>query len=210
MSDWSFFSKLTCWTADMAPKLGCGSAFITGTADLDTALSKTWDPDYVLQNVSFYQIRYLRNEKTSACVIFIRVRYQLCLTEKFSVLLNRKIKKCQNRTCLNLSFWEFKCYGETWPRSPPSSTRAPETDMSRPGFEPRPHELQEGTLAKSYSSSLLITIRNIYTRPPQCAILITWIRILDLEWDECGSGSATGTTPPPPPKKLHLWRPRDK
>jgi hypothetical protein len=50
------------------------------------------------------------------------------------------------------------CYGETWPRSSPSSTRGPETDMSWPG------------LAKSYSNSLLI--RNIYRSPwhdsPQC------------------------------------------
>jgi hypothetical protein len=50
------------------------------------------------------------------------------------------------------------------PRSSSSSTRAPEFDMSRPGMEPGPPGWDSSTLAKSYSYSLLITIRNIYMR----------------------------------------------
>jgi hypothetical protein len=38
-----------------------------------------------------------------------------------------------------------------------------ETDMSRPGIE----RWEASTLAKSYSNSFLITIQNIYMRPPQ-------------------------------------------
>jgi hypothetical protein len=41
-----------------------------------------------------------------------------------------------------------------WPRSSPSSTRAPETDMSPPGLKPGPPRCEANTLAKSYSNSL--------------------------------------------------------
>ncbi len=41
-------------------------------------------------------------------------------------------------------------------------TRHPETDMFRPGIEPRPMRWEASTLAKSYSNSYLIAIRNIY------------------------------------------------
>ncbi len=39
-------------------------------------------------------------------------------------------------------------YGETWSMSSPSSTRAPETDMSRPGFDPATSWTAEGHSSK--------------------------------------------------------------
>jgi hypothetical protein len=56
----------------------------------------------------------------------------------------------------------WRHYEETWPKSSPSSIRGPEYDMSRLGIEPGPTRWEESTLAKSYSNSLLIVIRNIY------------------------------------------------
>ncbi len=49
---------------------------------------------------------------------------------------------------------KIKHNGETWPRSSPSSTRAPETNMSRLGLKPGPPRWEAKTLAKSYSNSL--------------------------------------------------------
>jgi hypothetical protein len=43
-------------------------------------------------------------------------------------------------------------YGGTWPGFTPSSTRARETDMPRPGCEPWPLTQQARTLAKSYQA----------------------------------------------------------
>jgi hypothetical protein len=45
--------------------------------------------------------------------------------------------------------------------------------MSRPGFKPWLPALEGGTLAKSYSKSLLQTIQNIYMTPPQQHSLCT-------------------------------------
>ncbi len=58
------------------------------------------------------------------------------------------------------------------PRSYPSSMKAPETDMSRQRMEPGPPQWEASTLAKSYSNSLLITIKEhiheITHACPQC------------------------------------------
>ncbi len=52
-------------------------------------------------------------------------------------------------------------YGGTWPRSSPSLTRGPETDMSRAGIK-GPHWWEASILAKSYSNSVSIAMQNIY------------------------------------------------
>ncbi len=50
----------------------------------------------------------------------------------------------------------------TWPRSSPSVTRGPETDISWSVIEPGPLGWEASSLAKSYSNNVLIAIRNIY------------------------------------------------
>ncbi len=50
-------------------------------------------------------------------------------------------------------------YWEAWPRSSPSSTRAPETDKSWPIIEPGSLWWEATTLAKSYWNSCLIPIK---------------------------------------------------
>ncbi len=56
----------------------------------------------------------------------------------------------------------IRYYEETWPRTSPSLTRGPRTDMSRPGIKPGPPRWEASTLEKSHSKSLLIAIRNSY------------------------------------------------
>jgi hypothetical protein len=53
--------------------------------------------------------------------------------------------------------------GDTWPRSSPSVTWGPETDMSWLGTESRPLLWEATTLATSYSNTMLIAMRNIYS-----------------------------------------------
>jgi hypothetical protein len=52
------------------------------------------------------------------------------------------------------------------------STRAPETEMSRPEIEPWPPRWEASTLAKIYSKSQLVVIRYIYMSLRQCVIFV--------------------------------------
>jgi hypothetical protein len=75
-------------------------------------------------------------------------------------LLFLSVTSC-NICTLFCTVYGLSYYGETWPRSSPSSTSKPETDMSRLGIEPGPPRWEASTLAKSYLNSLLLIIRNI-------------------------------------------------
>ncbi len=73
--------------------------------------------------------------------------------------LARPHVQCQARLITSSLWWDLT-------KSSPSSTRGPETAWHVwPGIEPGPPRWEASTLAKSYSKSILIAIRNTYMSP---------------------------------------------
>ncbi len=107
-----------------------------------------------IEKTGFISIRHVNTNcylTTSKCLIKV-------LHQTYGLNLNY-VQLFWNRICTEFL---MHFYEETWPRSPPSLTRGPRTDMFQPGIEPGPPWWKASTLEKSHSKSWSIAIRNIY------------------------------------------------
>ncbi len=90
------------------------------------------------------------------CVCYIWICPCMCVRSRRSAYcLKRPLKHVAwlpgNETFYYLKIFYYANNGETWPRSSPSSSRIPETDMSRPRFEPPTSCTADGHSSKELS-----------------------------------------------------------